>query len=41
MLVFRHLQTSFFQTLCDDKDHYALHFDISLDDLDLHFKVTV
>ena len=26
----------FFQTLFDNGDHYALHFDISLDDLDFH-----
>ena len=30
------IQTDFFQTWHDDKDHYALHFDVSLDDLDLH-----
>ena len=35
-LVFRHLQTFFFQKWCDDRDHWALHFDISLVDLDLH-----
>ena len=32
----RHLQTDFFQTRCDDRDHYALHYNISLDDLDHH-----
>ena len=35
-LVFRHLQTDFFQTWSDTRDHYTLHFDISLDDLDCH-----
>ena len=33
---YRHLQCDFFQTWYDDRDHYALHFGISLDDLDLH-----
>ena len=35
-LVFRQLQTDFFQTWYDDTGHPALHFDFSLDDLYLH-----
>ena len=29
------LTEQFFQICCDDRDHYALHFDSCLDDLDL------
>ena len=29
-------QTDFFQIWYDDRDHKALHIDISLDDFDLH-----
>ena len=32
--VFRHLLSNFFQTCYDNRDHQALHFDISVDDLD-------
>ena len=32
-LVFNHLRTHFFQTWYDDRNHWALHFDISWDDL--------
>ena len=37
-LVFRHLPTNFFQTWYNDRNHLALHFIISLDDLDLQSK---
>ena len=37
-ILFRHSQTDFFQTWYDDKDHYALHFSISLDDFDLYLR---
>ena len=33
---FRQLQTDFFEIWYDDKDHQTQHFDISLDDLNLH-----
>ena len=32
-LVFGHLETNFFQTWYDERDHITLHFDASLDDL--------
>ena len=34
----RHLQTALFQTWYDDRDHYTLHFDISLDGLNIHLR---
>ena len=39
-LVFRHLQTNFFQTWCGVRDFYVLHFDLSLDNLNFFFEVT-
>ena len=33
-LVFRHLQIDFFQTWYEVRDHYVLHFNISLDDFE-------
>ena len=35
-LVLRHLQTNFLQTWYDDRDHLALHFEICVNDLNLH-----
>ena len=34
-LVFGHLQSNFSQTWYCDRDYYVLHFDTSLDELDL------
>ena len=33
--MFRHLKTTFFETWFDDRYHYAVSFDISLNDIDL------
>ena len=40
-LVFRHLPTDFFQTWHVIRYHWILHFDISLVELDLSFKIIV